>query len=192
MTVCDRVVDCPHSTPKWVESGKLCLRTTNFKRGYLDLSEKNYVSNETFDVRNKRLVPKAGDILFSREGAILGIACIIPEKIEACLGQRMMLLRTNNSINNKFLMYYLNSPMMNKLVRQNIGGTASPHINVGDIKEFLIPTPDISSQLAIVEGIESRLSVCDNIEKTVEFALQGTEAMRQSILKNAFEGRIQS
>lgn len=82
--------------------------------------------------------------------------------------------------------------MMNKLVRQNIGGTASPHINVGDIKEFLIPTPDISSQLAIVEGIESRLSVCDNIEKTVEFALQGTEAMRQSILKNAFEGRIQS
>ena len=40
MTVCDRVVDCPHSTPKWVESGKLCLRTTNFKRGYLDLSEK--------------------------------------------------------------------------------------------------------------------------------------------------------
>ena len=192
MTVCDRVVDCPHSTPKWVESGKLCLSTTNFKRGYLDLSEKNYVSNETFDVRNKRLVPKSGDILFSREGAILGIACIIPEKIEACLGQRMMLLRTNNSINNKFLMYYLNSPMMNKLVRQNIGGTASPHINVGDIKEFLIPTPDISSQLAIVEGIESRLSVCDNIEKTVEFALQGTEAMRQSILKNAFEGRIQS
>lgn len=192
MTVCEKVVDCPHSTPKWVENGKLCLRTTNFKRGYLDLSEKNYVSNETFVARNKRLVPKSGDILFSREGAILGIACIIPEKMEVCLGQRMMLLRTNKSINNKFLMYYLNSPMVNKLVMQNIGGTASPHINVGDIKEFLIPTPDISNQLAIVEEIEVRLSVCDNIEKTVESVLKQAGAMRQCILKNAFEGRIQS
>lgn len=190
--VCEKVVDCPHSTPKWAESGKLCLRTTNFKRGYLDLSEKNYVSNETFDVRNKRLVPKPGDILFSREGAILGIACIIPEEIEVCLGQRMMLLRTNKSINNRFLMYYLNSPMVNKLVMQSIGGTASPHINVGDIKEFLIPTPDISNQLAIVREIEARLSVCDSIEKTVESALKQAGAIRQSILNKAFEGRIQA
>ena len=82
--------------------------------------------------------------------------------------------------------------MVNKLVMQNIGGTASPHINVGDIKEFLIPTPDISNQLAIVEEIEVRLSVCDNIEKTVESVLKQAGAMRQCILKNAFEGRIQS
>lgn len=188
MAVCEKVVDCPHSTPKWEKSGKLCLRTTNFKRGYLDLREKNYVSKETFDARNKRLIPKAGDILFSREGAILGIACIIPEEIEVCLGQRMMLLRSKKSINNKFLMYYLNSPMVNKLVIQNIGGTASPHINVGDIKEFLIPTLDMSSQLDIVREIEARLSVCDNIEKTVEIALQQAEAMRQGILKSVFEG----
>lgn len=40
-SVCSNIVDCPHSTPKWVGDGKICLRTTNFKRGYLDLSEKN-------------------------------------------------------------------------------------------------------------------------------------------------------
>lgn len=34
-SVCDNIVDCPHSTPKWVDNGKICLRTTNFKRGYL-------------------------------------------------------------------------------------------------------------------------------------------------------------
>ena len=41
--VCSNIVDCPHSTPKWTSSGKLCLRTTNFRRSYLDLSEPNYV-----------------------------------------------------------------------------------------------------------------------------------------------------
>ena len=39
----------------------------------------------------------------------------------------------------------------------------------------------------IVQEIESRLSVCDSIEKTVGSALQQAEALRQSILKKAFE-----
>ena len=46
--VCEAIVDCPHSTPKWVETGQLCLRTTNFKRGFLDLSEPNYVTKVNF------------------------------------------------------------------------------------------------------------------------------------------------
>ena len=42
----------------------------------------------------------------------------------------------------------------------------------------------------MLEQIESRLSVCDSIEQTVDIALQQAEAMRQSILKDAFEGRL--
>jgi len=138
-SVCENIVDCPHSTPKWVQKGKLCLRTTNFKPGYLNLSEKNYVSEETFCERISRLAPKPGDVLFSREGAILGIACIIPDGLEVCMGQRMMLLRPSEDLLNKYLMYYLNSPKARTLIIENVGGTASPHINVGDIKNFTIP-----------------------------------------------------
>lgn len=187
-SVCESIVDCPHSTPKWTQSGKLCLRTTNFRPGYLDLSEKNYVSEETFYERITRLVPKPGDVLFSREGAILGIACIIPDGLEICMGQRMMLLRTSKDLLNKYLMYYLNSPRSRTLIVENIGGTASPHINVGDIKQFTIPVAPFIQQQSIVAEIESRLSVCDNIERTVNTALQQSEALRQSILKKAFEG----
>ena len=190
--VCEAIVDCPHSTPKWVEMGQLCLRTTNFKRGFLDLSVPNYVTKETFDSRNARLVPKAGDILYSREGSILGIACIIPDGINACLGQRMMLLRTSSKMNSKLLMYYLNSPMVTNHVITSKGGTGSPHINVGDIKAFRIPVPDINKQNKIVCEIEERFSVCDSIEKTVDTALSQAGAMRQSILKRAFEGGLVS
>ncbi len=189
-SVCSNIVDCPHSTPKWVGDGKICLRTTNFKRGYLDLSEKNYVSEETFDKRNARLIPQPGDVLYSREGAILGIACIIPEDLFVCLGQRMMLLRVNEKMLGRFLMHYLNSPKVTSFVAAKTGGSASPHVNVGDIKEFVVPIPSISEQKKMLEQIESRLSVCDSIEKTVDTALQQAEAMRQSILKNAFEGRL--
>ena len=52
------------------------------------------------------------------------------------------------------------------------------------------PVPVVSDELAdkIVTEIESRLSVCDSIEQTVDTALAQAEAMRQSILKKAFEG----
>lgn len=185
--VCSSIVDCPHSTPKWSSEGEICLRTTNFKRGYLDLSEKNYVTKETFDLRNKRLVPLPGDVLYSREGAILGIACIIPENLSVCLGQRMMLMRTNEKMIGKFLMHYLNSPKVTAFVSSKIGGSASPHINVGDIKNFAIPIPPISKQEQIVKQIELHMSVCAQIETTIEQSLQQAEAMRQSILKQAFE-----
>lgn len=189
-SVCRNIVDCPHSTPKWTEGGKICLRTTNFKRGYLDLSEINYVSTETFDERNARLVPLPGDVLYSREGAILGIACIIPDNLFVCLGQRMMLLRTNEKMLGRFLMHYLNSPKVTSYVTTKTGGSASPHVNVGDIKAFVVPVPPITEQQKMLEQIETRLSVCDSIEKTINTALQQAEVLRQSILKKAFCGEL--
>ena len=53
-----------------------------------------------------------------------------------------------------------------------------------------MPLPSFMEQKIIVSEIESRLSVCDSIEQTVDTALQQAEAMRQSILKQAFEGRL--
>lgn len=53
-----------------------------------------------------------------------------------------------------------------------------------------IPLPSIEIQKQIVNSIEVKLSVCDQIEKTIEQSLQQAEAMRQSILKQAFEERL--
>jgi len=189
-TLCTHIVDCLHSTPKWTESGKLCLRTTNFRKGYLDLAEKNYVSLETFNERIRRLKPEKDDVLYSREGAILGLACLIPDNVELCLGQRMMMMRTNDKMSPRFLMHYLNSPMIEIIVKKKTGGTASPHINIRDIKLFEIPTPTLDEQMQIIADIESRLSVCDKLEALVDENLAKANALRQSILKKAFAGQL--
>jgi len=189
-TLCSHIVDCPHSTPKWTASGKLCLRTTNFRKGYLNLDEKNYVSVDTYNERIRRLKPEKDDILYSREGAILGIACIVPENVELCLGQRMMLMRTDAQLLPRFLMHYLNSPQIEIVVKKMTGGTASPHVNVGDVKMFEIPMPSLVEQSTIVAAIESRLSVCDKLEAIVNESLAKAEALRQSILKKAFAGQL--
>ena len=67
-------------------------------------------------------------------------------------------------------------------------GAAQGHLNVTVYGKLPIVVPSLSKQQTIVEEIEGKLSVCDSIEQTVDAALQQAEAMRQSILKKAFEG----
>jgi len=189
---CTTIVDCPHSTPKWSDEGKICLRTTNFFPNKLNLSKIKYVSEEIFKKRNERLIPKKNDILYSREGGILGIACILNKNIDVCLGQRMMLLRVGSFIDCNYLSYYINSPRILKIVKSLITGCAAPHINVGDIKEYCVPICSKKEQDQIVHEIETRLSVCDKLSETIDQSLEQSEALRQSILKKAFEGKILS
>ena len=74
-------------------------------------------------------------------------------------------------------------------------GTAQKTIGLGILRKMQIPfCENIAAQNAIVEDIENRLSVCDGIEQTVDTALQQAlqqaDALRQSILNQAFKGRL--
>jgi restriction endonuclease S subunit len=65
-----------------------------------------------------------------------------------------------------------------------------PRVSYDELVDYdiLLPTP--GEQSLIIEEIESRLSVCDKIEECIEQSLQQAEALRQSILKKAFEGKL--
>lgn len=68
--------------------------------------------------------------------------------------------------------------------------TAQKNINLATLENLIIPYCTLEEQHYIVQEIESRLSVCDNIEKIVDDILPQTEVMRKSILKDAFERRL--
>lgn len=79
-------------------------------------------------------------------------------------------------------------------LRENATGTAGtmPKINHSTLYSLPLSICPITEQEQIVSEIESRLSVCDNVETNIESALQQSEALRQSILKKAFEGKLLS
>jgi type I restriction enzyme S subunit len=189
--VCEVIVDCPHSTPKWTDKGEICLRTTNFRPGILDLSEVRFVSEQTYTERVARLTPACDDVLYSREGGILGIACLFPQGVKACLGQRMMLMRTDRSVMLPVLMMHiLNSEFTTGHVRELTTGSASPHLNVGDIKSFATPVPPIAEQAEIVRRVEVLFKLADAIEKRVAAASLRAERLTQAILAKAFRGEL--
>jgi type I restriction enzyme S subunit len=180
------IVDCPHTTPSWTTSGRICVRTTDFLPGRLDLTDVRYVNEETYRERVARLQPQGADILYSREGGILGIACQIPSNVTLCMGQRMMLIRAARGIAARLIMHWLNSPFVLSRVKGLTTGSASPHLNVGDVRGFVMPIAPPAEQQRIVSELDRRLSVMEESEAVVNANLQRATRLRQSILQQAF------
>lgn len=190
-TIAEAIVDCPHSTPKWTDNGFLCVRTTQFEAFNLKIDDFKYVGEETFKERISRLKPQSGDVLYSREGGILGIACQVPVGLELCLGQRMMLIRCNPDwLSGEYLTILLNSDVILSQVKELITGTASPHLNVGDVKAFRIPTPPLAEQKEIVQRVEKLFKLADQIEQRYQKARAYVDQLPQSILAKAFRGEL--
>ena len=143
---------------------------------------------ENAEGRRSRLVQ--GDILVSIT-ADLGSIGLIPDNIgEAYINQHIALVRFNNKKQSRFMAWYFRSDCGQKELLKNKRGAGKLGLGLDDSRDSLVPV--VSDEVAelTVANIESRLSVCDDIEKTINDALQQAEAMRQSILKKAFEGRL--
>lgn len=87
----------------------------------------------------------------------------------------------------RFLYYYLSSQTIKKYLELNAGDTIMANLNLKIVKEIPIKLPKIKEQGQIVNEIESKLTICDQIEKTISQSLQQAETLKQSILKKAFE-----
>lgn len=166
------IIDCPHSTPKWADKGFICVRTNQIKPGYLELNDSRYVSEQTYIERIQRLEPSFNDILYSREGGVLGVACRIPEDVKVCLGQRMMLIRSGDKVLSEYLEIVLNSPLITILARQMTTGGAAPRINVSTVKNYLIPLPPKEEQYQIIARVKELLNLGDTLKSHLQLAQQ--------------------
>ena len=70
--------------------------------------------------------------------------------------------------------------------------TAVPTLDRKNLFKIPVRNCPPTEQHQIVQEIETRLSVCDKVEQSITESLVKAKALRQSILKKAFEGRLLS
>ncbi len=101
-------------------------------------------------------------------------------------------LRCNDQILNSYLhRFIVQDKFRNEAQKAMTGAVGLRRVPKQFIENYLIPVPNtLEEQSKIIQEIESRLSVCDKIEESIEQGLQQAEALRQSILKKAFEGKL--
>ena len=172
------------------ENGVPAFRNANVRRGYINDTDWVMISKEGHQ-QNCRSEVHTNDVLISRSGANLGMASVVPARYNGYNAIDVVIAVPDISkVIPEFLAQYTNSPMGRAIVKKNERGAAQGHLNVSAYANLPIGVPDLQEQEKLVKQISDRLSVCDSIEKTVDTALAQADAMRQSILKQAFEGTL--
>lgn len=121
------------------------------------------------------------------EGKTRGQAAIL--KNAATHNQNTAAIRVDRNTYSSELLYQYFVLTYHK--NRGIGsGNNQKALNKERIKNFDIPLIPIKEQPKVLAEIESRLSVCDKIEETIENTLKQAAALRLSIIKKAFEGKL--
>jgi type I restriction enzyme, S subunit len=190
--VSEQVVDCDHSTPKFLLEGMPCIDTTCISPGVIHRDKLRYVDPITYKSRVHRLVPQRGDLVFAREGTV-GTAVVVPTDLHPCLGQRVMLFRPDqDKADSDYLCFIINSQVVKRQYRTLLLGTTVPHINVRDAKALRIPLPELAVQRAVVAEADRIGSVLNAVECAVELIAARSSSLRSSVLSAAFSGRLVS
>ncbi len=193
----DTLVDKPRNgySPKCVDY------QTKYRNLTLSATTSGFFKEECFkyidlDITDDSyLWVKHNDILIQRANTIeyVGTAVLYKgEDDKYVYPDLMMKCHTKEGILPQFIVYQLQSAACKNHFRKNATGTSGsmPKINQKTVMTAPVIMVPYDDQKQIVEKIEAKLSVCDSIEKNVDTALQQAEAMRQNILKQAFEGRL--
>lgn len=140
----------------------------------------------------KSFALKSGDIIISRSGTV-GELCVVPPRMEGALLSTNLMrvsLDCQKVLPEYFIYLFQSKGIVLDQVKELCKGSTRIFLNQTILKQIQFPIPNVHEQLQIINTIESRLTFCDNIEKTVDTALAQADAMLQSILKQAFEGTL--
>lgn len=133
---------------------------------------------------------RENDIIMGRRGEMGRCAAITGKETGWICGTGSILIRLRSDFDAGFYTKILSSPTTVQYLDDRAIGTTMKNLNESIVKHIPVPCITREQQQSITANLDEKLSVCDDIEKTVTTTLQQAEALRQSILKKAFEGRL--
>lgn len=174
------------------ESGDFFIRAQDINTDRLRLDQIAFVKPPEGAEGNRTSV-QLEDLLITITGANVTKSALVNIELPkaAYVNQHVGLVRLTELVNRRFIYYWIISPQNGRSQLTNSAyGAGKPGLNLTNLKEVVVALPSLGEQDQIVEEIESRLSICDQLEADIEANLKKAEALRQSILKQAFEGKL--
>ena len=180
---------------KFSDVGYQIIRMGNIKPLTLNLEEKSvYIKDIDDKIKDKYLL-QPNDIVITLTGTRkkrdYGYVVLIKDNSNLLLNQRLARLRPNDKVNAEYLAYALQSePYQTQFFLYETGNVGQGNVSMKALTDESILLPTLSEQQCIVTEIEKRFAVADELEKAITDALGKAEKLKQSILKQAFEGKL--
>lgn len=181
-----------HRTPVEVIGGVpyIGVGDIDYVHHVIDFSSARKVSNDILQDHLSRYTLHDGDFIMGKIGTI-GKPFIIALPQNYTLSANVILIQPNKKVViPKYLFWQVSSSQITKQLLEGSTSTTQPAFGIKKARLLSIKICSLEEQNRIVQKIESHLSLCDDIGQSVTAALSQAEAMRQSILKQAFEGKL--
>ena len=157
-------IDYRGVTPSKISFGVPFITAKNVKKGYIDYSVSEYISEEEYIKRQSRGISQKGDILFSTE-APMGNAALANIDVFSA-GQRLITFQQYgemSELENELMMYFILSDCFQSQLTEQCTGTTVKGIKAEKLKTFYIPVPPIVEQKRILCAIKAALALISTL-----------------------------
>ncbi len=177
-------------TSHYTDSGPRVVRLQNIGDGVF-IDEKAHINRKHYQSLKDYAV-YAGDLVIRALGTPAPRACKIPDWLGPAIVKAdcIRFKVASEFISSEYIMWALNSPPVQERTGKMIHGIGRPRLKLGEIKSIALPLPPLEEQSAIVREVERRFAAADRLATTLKQQLIRAVATRQSLLREAFTGRL--
>jgi type I restriction enzyme S subunit len=181
-SICSKITDGVHKTPKSTNSGIPFLPVTQLKNGKLDFSAPKYISLEDHQLFYQRSDPQKGDILMCKVGATIGVTAVVETDLEFSIFVQLALFKLI-SVNPYYLKCILLSSNIQNYIKKNSVGSAMPYISIGKLKNIQVSLPPLPEQKRIITKVNCLMTLCDELEAKLTQSINEREKLMETAVR---------
>lgn len=173
------------SKSKQTLSGVPFINAGHLENGVLDMSNMNYISQETYDKLGSGKI-QPGDILYCLRGS-LGKFASVGELEGGAIASSLVIVRPDISkLSREYLSYYFASDEALNMIEKFRNGAAQPNLSARNLAAYTINLPAAVTQEKIVKKLNNLLGKTRKLESQYQKKLTKLTDLRQSLLAEAF------
>jgi type I restriction enzyme S subunit len=179
-------IDYRGKTPNKITNGVRLITAKNVKKGFIDLSPEEFLSESEYHAWMTRGLPSHGDILFTTE-APMGNAAVVNLTDRFALAQRVICFRPYGGAETKFITLQILSEPFQAILDEMATGLTAKGIKAAKLKHLPLAIPPLAEQYRIVAKVDELMALCDQLESSLNTAQTATSRLLESVLHHALE-----
>lgn len=189
--ICTAIMDCKNRTPAAIDGGRyLVVRTTCIRGGMFDPAGGYTTDEQNFRIWTARGAPRHGDVFFTRE-APAGEACLVPDRADLCMGQRMMYFRPDPELlDPEFLLLSVYGPLTRTYVELATNGSTVGHLRLGQVSALPILWCPVQEQRAIVRHVRDSTKGLEHAQKGAAQEIALLREYRTRLIADVVTGKL--
>ena len=167
--------------PKYHTEGVPLISAREIRSGNVNLGKAPKISVVDYNKLSAKGKPTQGDILFSKTGSI-GHCAIVENNSPFAITQNAARLVFNSLIDNRYALWYLRSPYIQRTSQERAKGNAVKDLQLGDMKKFKFIYPPLLKQ----KKIAAILDTADSYRQKTKALVAKYDELTQSLFLDMF------